>query len=134
VVAFKKAKRVAADKAIMMFFACEGIPFNKARSPWFKEMISAVATASSGYTLPAYNAMRTTLLDDLKASTERDMVVFDLRSKEAKVTICSGGWTDDDDDEEEEEEEEEAIAAAGGDCCAKPGQRCCGLRTQLVNL
>ncbi len=67
--AFKRARSSAADKAIMKFFACEGIPFNKARSSWWRELISAVSAAGPGYVPPTYNAMRSTLLDNLKSST-----------------------------------------------------------------
>lgn len=78
----------------MKFFACEGIPFNKAREPWWREMISAVAAAGPGYVPPAYNAMRTTLLDNLKSTTESELLLFDMRSKDTMVTLCSDGWTD----------------------------------------
>ncbi|WIA20432.1 hypothetical protein OEZ85_004845 [Tetradesmus obliquus] len=92
--AFKLAQSSAADKAIMKFFACEGIPFNKARGVWWREMISAVATAGPGYVPPAYNAMRSTLLDNLKSSTESELLLFDMRSKDTMVSLCSDGWTD----------------------------------------
>ena len=49
VAAFKRGKSITANKAIMKFFACEGIPFNKARSSWYREMISTVAADGPGY-------------------------------------------------------------------------------------
>jgi hypothetical protein len=42
-------------------------------------MVNAIAAAGSGYVPPAYNAMRTTLLDDLKTSTGSELRLFDLR-------------------------------------------------------
>ncbi|WIA31485.1 hypothetical protein OEZ86_002378 [Tetradesmus obliquus] len=92
--AFKRARSSAADKAIMKFFACEGIPFNKARSSWWRELISAVSAAGPGYVPPTYNAMRSTLLDNLKSSTESELLLFDMRSKDTMVSLCSDGWTD----------------------------------------
>jgi len=55
VAAMQLASRRAADNAVAMFFFAEGISFFKARSPFFKDIITAVAAAGPGYVPPAYN-------------------------------------------------------------------------------
>lgn len=93
VAAFQRAKRQKADKAVAKFFYGEGIAFNKAKSPFFIDMVNAIA-ACPGYKPPAYNAVRTNLLDDAKHGTDRDLLLFDKRSAQTKCTVTSDGWSD----------------------------------------
>lgn len=93
-VALNGAKRQKADKAVAMFFYAEGIPFFKARSPFFHNMISAVAAAGPSYKAPGYNALRTHLLDGAKRSTDTELAMFDKRSSDTGCSITSDGWTD----------------------------------------
>ena len=54
-----------ATKSMAMWFYANGIPFNTARSPYFRRMVAAVAAAGEGFKPPGYHALRTTLLDEV---------------------------------------------------------------------
>ena len=54
-----------ATRSMAMWFYANGIPFNTARSPYFRRMVAAVAAAGAGFTPPSYLALRTTLLDEV---------------------------------------------------------------------
>ena len=54
-----------ASRSMAMWFYANGIPFNAARSSYFKRMVAAVAAAGEGFRPPSYDALRTTLLDEV---------------------------------------------------------------------
>jgi len=53
------------DVVAKKFYACE-IPFNVARSPYFKNVIKKAIDFGKGYVPPGYEALRTTLLKKTK--------------------------------------------------------------------
>ncbi|MCO5548983.1 hypothetical protein L7F22_002448 [Adiantum nelumboides] len=64
---FKNASGEEVDEAFARcFYAC-GLPFVLARSPYFQDMVSAIASFGKGYKASNYEKIRTTLLDKEKA-------------------------------------------------------------------
>lgn len=91
---FKNASREEVDEAVARcFYAC-GMPFFYARSPYFHDMVGAIASFGKGYKAPNYEKLRTTLLDK-----EKDRVCSRLSGVESTwphfgCSIVSDGWTD----------------------------------------
>ncbi|KAH9291987.1 hypothetical protein KI387_042831, partial [Taxus chinensis] len=91
---FDSKAREEADDAIGKFFYAAGIPFNVARSPYYKEAMAKVAKAGTSYVPPGDTKLRTTILD-------RNYSKVNLLMEEMKVTwvshgcsIIMDGWTD----------------------------------------
>ncbi|KAH9302637.1 hypothetical protein KI387_014220 [Taxus chinensis] len=91
---FDSKAREEADDAIGKLFYTAGIPFNVARSPYYKEAMTKVAKAGTNYVPPGDTKLRTTILD-------RNSSTVNLLMEEMKVTwvshgcsIIMDGWTD----------------------------------------
>ena len=91
---FDSKAREEADDAIGKFFYAVGIPFNVARSPYYKEAMAKVAKAGTSYVPPGDTKLRTTILD-------RNYSKVNVLMEEMKVTwvshgcsIIMDGWTD----------------------------------------
>ncbi|KAH9312316.1 hypothetical protein KI387_027351 [Taxus chinensis] len=91
---FDSKAREEADDAIGKFFYVVGIPFNAARSPYYKEAMAKVAKTGTSYVPPGDTKLRTTILD-------RNYSKVNLLMEEMKVTwvshgcsIIMDGWTD----------------------------------------
>jgi hypothetical protein len=92
--AFARASKSEADAALARCIILDGLPFKLVTSPYFKDFLRVVSAGSSGYKPPAYNTLRTKLLDDTKASVEKDLKPFDTRTKTTGCSVISDGWDD----------------------------------------
>ena len=70
--AFQNNAKYELDSRIGRMFYIGGLPFNFARSPYYRSSYSYAATYSiPSYVPPRYNALRTTLLQRERAHVER---------------------------------------------------------------
>ena len=76
-----------------MFYACS-IPFNVARSPYFKNEIKKVADFGKGYVPPRSEALRTTLLNKTKERVPNRLADIKNSWEITGCTILSDGWSD----------------------------------------
>ena len=84
-----RALKLAADKSLARFFYAEGIPFFKASSPHFKEMLRCVSK-SPDYKPPERHTLSTTLLDEeYKAMQDSVTLAF---PPARPSTLVSDGW------------------------------------------
>ncbi|KAH7847845.1 hypothetical protein Vadar_030829 [Vaccinium darrowii] len=92
--AFNIAQRDVADKeAARMFYAC-GLPFNFARSPYFRKYSLTLANSKlAGYTPPSYNRLRNTLLSQEKTHINRLLQPFKDTWRKKGLSLCSDGWS-----------------------------------------
>lgn len=93
--AFNVQQRDIADKeAARMFFAC-GLPFNFARSPYFRKYSLTLANSKlAGYTPSSYDRLRTTMLAQEKEHIIRLLQPFRDTWRKKGVSVCSDGWSD----------------------------------------
>ena len=63
-----KSNKHETDRAVARYFYATGTPFNRLNSPYFDEMLSAVASYGPSYRKPHVNALRDTLLAEERAS------------------------------------------------------------------
>ena len=54
------------DRAIAMCFYANGIPFNVARSRYWKRAVKKISSYGAGYIPPGYDRLRTDLLDTVR--------------------------------------------------------------------
>ncbi|CAN1337506.1 hypothetical protein LINPERPRIM_LOCUS37629 [Linum perenne] len=82
------------DRAIARFWYEHCLPFNVVASPSFPVLINMIASMGAGYTGPSYNALRTTLLDDIYAECKLTVDSMRIHWKTYGCTIMADGWTD----------------------------------------
>jgi hypothetical protein len=92
--AFNRADKSEVDRKVAQFFYANGIPFNVARNPFWKEAVEAIASAGKRYTPPASEQLRTNLLEKEVEALRLDMDKL-LRANLSKTgsTINSDGWS-----------------------------------------
>ncbi|MCO5602954.1 hypothetical protein L7F22_057095 [Adiantum nelumboides] len=91
---FKNASREEADEATARcFYAC-GLPFVLARSPYFQDMVSAIASFGKRYKAPNYKKIRTTFLEKEKAKICGQLSGTKSNWEQFGCSIASDGWTD----------------------------------------
>ena len=87
-------KRDRADGAIGRFIFANGIPFHVSRSPYYKEMVAAIADVGTSYVPPGEHKLRTTILENevSKINVQKE----DMRQTWARCgcSIVMDGWTD----------------------------------------
>jgi len=78
-----------------MFYSL-GLPFNLARSPYYRSAFSYAANTSnfSGYVPPTYNKLRGHLLSKERIHVENLLQPIRNSWKHTRVTIVSDGWSD----------------------------------------
>ncbi|XP_024537198.1 uncharacterized protein LOC112348599 [Selaginella moellendorffii] len=82
------------DVAIERFFWNEHIPFVKARSPYFLNMIQEVARHGVPYAPPKYDDLRDKLLVKEKRFIDIEMASLRKQWEQRGATICADGWAD----------------------------------------
>lgn len=82
------------DLAIARFFFACGIPFDVARSPYFKRMAGAINDGLPGYKTPSYERLRTVLVDKEKTYIEKIMAPLKVSWSVDGCSIVMVGWTD----------------------------------------
>lgn len=92
--AFARADKQAIDRALADFIFAEGLPLRTVQSPFLRQFIQAVQKAPAPYTPPAYNTLRTSLLDDAKKRVTESLRPWEQRLQETGGTLCSDGWSD----------------------------------------
>ncbi|GMP42453.1 hypothetical protein CsSME_00012201 [Camellia sinensis var. sinensis] len=92
---FNVAQRDIADKDCARMFYASGLPFNLARSPYFRKYSQSLANSSlMGYTPPSYDRLRTTLLSREKAHVNRPLQPIRDTWNKKGVSLLSDGWSD----------------------------------------
>ncbi|KAH7565899.1 hypothetical protein JRO89_XS08G0035200 [Xanthoceras sorbifolium] len=72
-----------------------GLSFHFARNPHYvRAFTKAYNNTIEGYVPPAYNALRTTLLQKEKINIERMLGLIKSNWKDKGVSLCSDGWSD----------------------------------------
>ncbi|MCO5604940.1 hypothetical protein L7F22_059115 [Adiantum nelumboides] len=91
---FNASCREEVDEAVARcFYAC-GLSFTLARSPYFSEMVSAIASFGKGYKAPNYQKLRTILLANEKGRIERSLSSVEASWRHFGCSLISDGWTD----------------------------------------
>ncbi|KAJ0968509.1 hypothetical protein J5N97_025426 [Dioscorea zingiberensis] len=89
-----KQKHDDADKKIAVFFFHNAIPFSASNSIHYQAMVTAIAECGIGYKAPAFEQLRSTLLDKVKGE------IYDTHKRvrddwqETGCTILSDSWSD----------------------------------------
>ncbi|KAL7206744.1 hypothetical protein ACSBR2_019457 [Camellia fascicularis] len=92
---FNVAQRDIADKDCARMFYASGLPFNLARSPYFRKYSQSLANSSlMGYTPPSYDRLRTTLLSQEKVHVNRLLQPIRDSWHKKGVSLLSNGWSD----------------------------------------
>ncbi|XP_024523445.1 uncharacterized protein LOC112343709 [Selaginella moellendorffii] len=91
---FDPERKEAMDMAIGRFFWNEHIPFVKARSHHFKEMVQQIARHGIPYDLPTETALREQLLQVEKTNLEVQLAKVKARWKNCGVTLVADAWND----------------------------------------
>ncbi|XP_049936819.1 uncharacterized protein LOC126410608 [Nymphaea colorata] len=87
--------RAEMDRRIGRFFFASSLPFNVARSPYWKDVVTGLANCSlSGYVPPTSEKLRTIILAEEKANIEKLLEKKKFSWKQYGVSIVSDGWTD----------------------------------------
>ncbi|KAL7246364.1 hypothetical protein ACSBR2_001471 [Camellia fascicularis] len=92
---FNVAQRDIADKDCARMFYASGLPFNLARSPYFRKYSQSLANSSlMGYTPPSYDRLCSTVLSQEKAHVNRlQQPIRDSWNKKG-VSLLSDRWSD----------------------------------------
>lgn len=88
---WKPVEKQEVDDAVAKFFYACAIPFNVARSPYFKNVIKKAIDFGKGYVPPGSEALRTTLLKKTKDRVTGKFVEIKESWKLTGCTILSDG-------------------------------------------
>ncbi|XP_068312172.1 uncharacterized protein [Pyrus communis] len=91
--AFNKEARDQCDAEVARMFYTDGLSFNLARNPHYRNSYVRASTLP-GYVPLGYNALRTTLLQQKKSHIERCLQPIKRTWSTKGVSVCSDGWTD----------------------------------------
>ncbi|GFZ04851.1 hypothetical protein Acr_17g0004230 [Actinidia rufa] len=92
---FNVAERDVADKEAARMFYASGLPFNFARSPYFRKYSLTLANSRlAGYVPPSFNRLRTTLLAQEKEHINKLLQPIKETWKKKGVSVVSDGWSD----------------------------------------
>ncbi|XP_057432298.1 uncharacterized protein LOC130725055 [Lotus japonicus] len=87
--------RETLDYEIARMFYSSGLPFHFARNPHYKKAFAfACNNFISGYKLPGYNKLRTTLLENERRHVDKLLEPIRNSWSQKGVTIVSDGWSD----------------------------------------
>lgn len=92
--AFKMEAREIAEEKIARCLYANGLSFNLVRSPYWRDMVSAINSAPPSFTSPGYEKVLTTLLQKEKKSIEAQLKPIRDSWIEIGVSIVSDGWKD----------------------------------------
>jgi hypothetical protein len=91
---YSKLNRDDTDDAIGKFLFSNGIPFHVSHSPYYKEMVKAIATTGPSYVPPGEHKLRTVILDRQVSN----IIVHKEWMRQTWVregcSIVMDGWTD----------------------------------------
>jgi hypothetical protein len=93
-VAVARADRDRVHKALMKMIVREGLPLRLVRAPSLREFIRVLQSVPVGYTPPAYDTTRTTLLQQAVADVDMQLEAWNNRTLQTGVTLTSDGWSD----------------------------------------
>jgi hypothetical protein len=91
--AFAKADKTATNAAVARCFYANGMAFNIARSPYFKQMCQAIGSFGPHYKPPGSEALRTTLLAKEKARVDEELKPIVEFKELHGCSINSDGWS-----------------------------------------
>jgi hypothetical protein len=92
--ALSRADRDQVHKSLMKMIIREGLPLRLVRALSLKEFIKVVQSAPAGYTPPAYDTARTTLLQQAVEDVDKKLQAWTERTTTTGVTLTSDGWSD----------------------------------------
>ncbi|GFY85412.1 hypothetical protein Acr_04g0001500 [Actinidia rufa] len=93
--AFNVAQRDVADKEAARMFYASGLPFNFAKSPYFRKYSLTLANSRlAGYVPPSYNRLRTTLLAQEKEHVNRLLQPIKDTWRKKGVSLVFDRWSD----------------------------------------
>ena len=92
--ALSQADRDQVHKSLMKMIIREGLPLRLVRALSLKEFIKVVQSAPAGYTPPAYDTARTTLLQQAVEDVDKKLQAWTERTTTTGVTLTSDGWSD----------------------------------------
>ena len=92
--ALSQADRDQVHKSLMKMIIREGLPLRLVRALSLKEFIKVVQSAPAGYTPPAYDTARTTLLQQAVEYVDKKLQAWTERTTTTGVTLTSDGWSD----------------------------------------
>ncbi|KAF3771654.1 hypothetical protein EJ110_NYTH59873 [Nymphaea thermarum] len=92
--AFNNMGRAEMDRRIGRFFYASSLPFNVARSPYWKDVVTGLANCNlGGYVPPSSEKLRTVILAEEKANIEKLLEKKKFSWTQYGVSIVSDGWT-----------------------------------------
>ncbi|XP_049933543.1 uncharacterized protein LOC116252633 [Nymphaea colorata] len=92
---FALQKRQELDRKVGTFFFSSCIPFNAARNPYWKDLVTSLANSNmSGYVAPDSEKLQTIILQQEKSRIEKMLQYQKLSWEQHGVSIVSDGWTD----------------------------------------
>jgi hypothetical protein len=91
---WKPIEKQEVDDVVAEFFYACAIPFNVARSPYFKNAFKKAIDFGKGYVTPGSEALRTTLLSKTKDRVTNKLDDIRQSWKHTGCTILSDGWSD----------------------------------------
>ncbi|KAL6976600.1 hypothetical protein U1Q18_052716 [Sarracenia purpurea var. burkii] len=90
---FALMDRHAVDSTIVSALCANGIPFNVLRNPQFCRRVTAINRGPKGYKAPSFEKARTSLLDEVKTSVEKELIPVKDTWYTDGVSIVSDGWS-----------------------------------------
>jgi len=90
---WKPVEKQEIDNVVVEFFYACAIPFNMARSPYFKNILKNYIDFGKGYVPPIYEALRTTFLSKTNDRVTNKLDEIRQSSKHTSCTILSDGWS-----------------------------------------
>lgn len=91
--AFARSNKAEVDAAFTDLIVGDGLPMILTKSPRLRRFVELVHRSSAAWAPPAYDTLRTTLLDRAKDRVEASLELWDVRSRETGLTITSDGWS-----------------------------------------
>ena len=91
---WKPMEKQDVDNAIAKLFYAYALPFNLARSPYYKNAVKKIVDFGKGYAPPGSEALRTTLLKKTKERVTNRLAEINKSWKFTDCTILSDGWSD----------------------------------------
>ncbi|MCO5558171.1 hypothetical protein L7F22_011749 [Adiantum nelumboides] len=91
---FNASCREEVDETVARYFYACDLPFTLAQSPYFSEMVSAIASFGKGYKAPNYQKSCTTLLGNEKGRIERSLSFVEASWQHFGCSLISDDWID----------------------------------------
>lgn len=91
---YSKLNRDDTDDDIGKFLFANGIPFHVSRSPYYKEMVKAIAAAGPSYVPPSEHKLSTVILERQVANISVQKETLRQTWVREGCSIVMDGWTD----------------------------------------